>query len=426
MFDKEKKVFPITQGVACQWKWTYNTLRFTEGTSACCHKVKAVAIDIDNFNNFHNNPVWIEHRKMQLKGIFPQQGCEYCEHIELQGGVSDRILHNREKNLYPPELDKDLTAVVTTPRVLEVFLNNNCNLACIYCDESNSSRIEKENEKFGHTVPNTPVKFDYSNIIPINKKSKHPDLLVDKFFDYLLDNYQNLKRLQILGGEPFYQKEFYRLVEFICNNKNSDLQISVFSNLQVSKTVLQQFLITIKNALKTKKIARFDITVSIDCFGPEQEYVRYGLDLEKWKENFEYLCSQKWLYLGINNTITSMTIKTMPALLTYINELRKIKKIHHSFQIVTDRPHLHPGIMGKGFFDKDFSKINNLIKIFSETTTCEYMLGIQKSINACEESLQQQYYLKQYLNEIDRRRATTWQQTFPWLAEKLDKINYVV
>lgn len=428
MLTKENKIFPISKGVACQWKWTYNTLRFVEGTSACCHKVRPIPIDVTNFDNFHNDPVWVEHRQLQLDGKFPQQGCEYCEQIELEGGVSDRILHNREKNLYPPELDIDPTATKTTPRVLEVFLNNSCNLACIYCDESNSSRIQKENEKFGYSVPHVPLKTDFTNIIPIVKRSHDYDLLVEKFFVYLENNYVSLRRLQILGGEPFYQKEFARLVDFICSNKNSNLQLNIVSNLQVSKNVLEQFICKIKEIIKIRKIERLDITASIDCFGPEQEYVRHGLNLEQWKENFEYLANQKWLYLTINNTITSMTLKTMPELLQYINQIRQSRKIHHAFQLVTGRPYLHPDILGPHYFDKDFSKIVSLMNLSTETdnTTLNYMLGIQAVINSKAENKQQQYYLKQYLNEIDRRRMTNWQQTFPWLAEKLETVKYVV
>ena len=184
------KVFPIKKGVACQLKWTWNTVRLMEATSACCHRVEPIPLNIDDFDNFHNDPVWVSHREMQLQGKFPQQGCQYCERIEAQGGTSDRMLHLNEKNVYPPELDTDPEAVRTTPRILEVFLNNACNMSCIYCDESNSTRIQKENEKFGHIVPGVPFneELPLRNIISVVPRTNRYQEVVEKFFGYLGNN----------------------------------------------------------------------------------------------------------------------------------------------------------------------------------------------------------------------------------------------
>ena len=44
-----------------------------------------------------------------------------------------------------------------------------------------------------------------------------------------------------------------------------------------------------KNLLVKKKIKRFDINCSIDCWGKRQEYIRYGLNLDNWQKNFEML-----------------------------------------------------------------------------------------------------------------------------------------
>jgi hypothetical protein len=192
------KYFPIKKGVACQLKWTWNTIRLQEGTSSSCHRVEPLFLTPETFDNFHNDEKWLDQRKMQLAGKFPQAGCQYCETIEKAGGVSDRMTHLKIPNLYPLELDIDPEAIHVTPRILEVFLDNVCNLRCVYCDESNSSRIEAENKKFGYVK-------EFTNLIPIPRHSNY-DQLVEKFFAYLEKNYTGLRRLQILGGEPFYQK----------------------------------------------------------------------------------------------------------------------------------------------------------------------------------------------------------------------------
>ena len=414
--------FPIKTGVACPLKWSWNTVRLSESTTACCHRVKSIPLDIDNFDNFHNYPTWIEHRKMQLAGVFPQQGCEHCGDIEAQGGMSDRLFHMNQADMSPPELDINLEALHVTPRVLEIFINNACNLACIYCDESNSSRIAKENQKFGHAVPGEPS--DSTRIIPIVAATADYQVLLDKFFQYLDKNYQHLRKLNVLGGEPFYQKEFSNLIDYVVKNKNQDLTLTIVTNLMVSPSVLESFIDKMKYALTTRRLNRVNITASIDCWGTEQEYVRHGLDLDQWMKNFEYLLSHKWLYVSINNTITNLTIKTLPNLLEYINNLRKTQRIHHAFGLVTGREYLHPKIFGPGYFDQDFDKILSLMPTDTDQdhVNQQYMQGIVKSINASKIDLKLQQNLQHYLNEIDRRRGTDWKNTFPWLAKEFTHV----
>lgn len=423
------KTFPIDQGVACQLKWTWNTIRLHEASSACCHRVTPVQITPEHFDNFHNHPTWLEHRRMQLAGSFPQQGCEVCEKVERSGGFSDRLLHRKELDVYPVELDQDPLAIRVTPRILEVFLNNSCNLSCVYCDESNSSRIAKENKKFGYSVNGSDAYPQPTlAIIPRENGHDHYDQLVEKFFNYLDSNYQGLRKLNVLGGEPFYQKEFETLMQCVSRKSNPDLTLTVVSNLMASRTVLESFIDRAKQALAERRLARVDLTASIDCFGPEQSYVRYGIDLDQWMSNFEYMLSHRWLYVNINNTITSLTIKTLPDLLRYVNDLRRTRPINHAFALVDRRPHLHPEIFGPGFFDQEFDEICDLMPTVTtwDTHLRDHMRGIQKSLTVCDRDIVRQQHLRLYLDEIDRRRNLSWRQTFSWLDSHFQETGHVV
>ena len=412
------KYFPIKTGVACPLKWTWNTVRLQEGTTASCHRVVNVPLDLENFDSFHNNETWISHRKMQLAGEFPQAGCQYCENIEKAGGVSDRMTHLKIPNLVPPELEADPTALVVTPRILEVFLDNTCNLACIYCDESNSTRIEHENKKFGYEIKGIPI---------INQIDRHKDFeqLQDKFFLYLKKNYHHFKRLHILGGEPFFQDSFSRLMSVVESNTNPDLELNIVTNLMVSEKKLQKFIDTVKQLILNRQIKRLDITVSLDGWGPEQEYIRYGLNLKTFQQNFELLLKHKWIIMNVNGTITSLSIRTMPELIKILNQYRSKRKIHHTFSLVDNRPHLHPRIFGPGFFDKDFDNIINCMTSNTEWTRnqLDYMIGIKKSLSNSVENREQLRNLKLYLDELDRRRNLNWYSLFPWLNEYFKESN---
>lgn len=414
-----RKVFPISQGVACQLKWTWNTLRLAEASSACCHRVDPIPLTAENFQNIHNHPTWVEHRKMQLQGIWPQQGCQYCEQVERTGGTSQRLLHLREENIYPPELDVDPVAVEVTPRILEIFINNSCNLACIYCDESNSSRIQNENKKFGYQVPGVPgsQQKNFIKLRPQPKSDNYGELL-ERFFLYLDAKYLTLRKLIILGGEPFYQKEFLRLLDFIEHRSNPELTVTVVSNLMVPRYLLENFVERSKRLLTKRKIKRIDLTASIDCLGIEQEYVRHGIELDQWIPNFEYMLSHRWLYVSINNTITALTLRTLPDLLIYINEHRKYRNIHHAFGAVQECEFLHPKIFGKGFFDDAFRSVIDLMPE-DALHSSDYMQGLRSLCDSHPIDREQQQQLGLYLDEIDRRRGTSWKSTFPWLHQHL-------
>lgn len=422
-----KKIFPIKQGVACQLKWTWQSLSFYEGVSSSCHRVKSFPLDKDNFDNFHNYPIWIDQRKMQLNGIFPSQGCQYCGDVEKAGGISDRMVQNEVEDVYPPELDVEPLATIVTPRMLEVYFDNSCNLSCLYCSESNSSRIEKENVKFGRTIPGLPENQNLVHITKENPSTKNKDELTDLFFDYLEKNYTTLRRLQVLGGEPLYQKQFFRLLEFIKTKKNPYLIFSIQSNLMASKKVLNKVIQELKELVKHKKIKRFDVTASLDGDGKSEEVVRFGLSLKQWKDNFELLCENKWIYVSINSTITSLNIPNLPALLDYISNRSEEmqRQINYEFGMVIGNDILHPKIFPHGFFDNYFenilSKMNS--RTVREQKLVEHMKSIQNTVNNSGENKEHQYYLKKFLEEFDRRRNTNWKLHFPHLVDKLENLE---
>jgi hypothetical protein len=184
--------------------------------------------------------------------------------------------------------------------------------------------------------------------------------------------------------------------------------------------VLQSKIGKIKNIVAQRKLKRFDITVSIDCWGQPQEYVRYGLDLNTWTTNFEYLLSQKWIKLNINQTISALTVKTMPELINRLNHWRQIRPVGHYFSVTEPGPrYMRPNIFGAGVFDKDFKTVLQLMPRDSEDDrrAYEYMSGIANEIEMAEINQIEIDNLIVFLNEKDRRRQTNWRTTFPWLTK---------
>jgi hypothetical protein len=199
------KVFPIKSATACVLKWAWSTVYLGQGTTSSCHRVDQHTIDHTRFADFHNQPEKLAAREQMLRGEWPQAGCQYCEKIEAAGGMSDRLYQLstvQEQDHAPAELALDPTATAVVPTILEVYFNNTCNMACVYCGSHFSSKWAEENRRFGEFRKGR-VHFGYSP-----RTNPHYERMLADFWLYLEANYQRIRYFQVLGGEPFYQAEF--------------------------------------------------------------------------------------------------------------------------------------------------------------------------------------------------------------------------
>lgn len=408
-----QRFFPIQTATACALKWSWSTLYLYDGSTASCHRTGWGKLTAHDFDKFHNTDKKIQERQAMLEGKWPDQSCSYCKNIEEIGGFSDRQLHLSIPDLYPHELDHNPTEVKILPTILEVYLNNTCNLACLYCLPTLSSKINSENKKFGRFVHND---IDLHGV----DVSDHQQLLA-KFWIWMHNYSGHLKRLNVLGGEPFYQNEFYNLLDYFDQNPHPNLELCIVTNLMTSTDKLDGICLNLQQLLAKRKLKRVDITCSIDCWGKEQEYVRYGLDLDKWIQNFELLLSKKWIKLNINQTISVLTIKTMPDLLAELQKWQQIRPVGHFFSEVTPQPaYMAPHILGGEVFDRDFECILNLMP---ESDAKRYMTGIADRVRLSQPDRERANSLRIFLEEKDRRRQTNWRNTFPWLETALAKAD---
>lgn len=412
------KFFPIETATACQLKWNWSTVYLHSATTASCHRTGWSKLSEQNFDQFHNTEKKLQERTSMLAGEWPTDSCNYCREIEQAGGFSDRQLHLKIPNLVPTELEQDSRAIVISPTILEVYLNNTCNLACLYCLPELSSRINQEHEKFGSFQSGTVH-------LTSSPKSKEYPAILEKFWNWLRNNSRGLRRFNVLGGEPFYQAEFTHLLDFFQQSDHPDLELGVVTNLMVTPAQLDAFLSRFKSLLVQRRLKRIDITCSIDCWGPEQEYVRYGIDLDVWEKNFNRLLDQKWLTININQTISVLTIKTIPQLLEKLSHWRSLRPVGHFFSMTSPGPsYLMPQIMGQGVFDRDFETILSLMPDTTDQDrmAISYMTGIRDTIVKCQPNAEEKRSLRLFLDEKDRRRGNNWRKTFPWLIGEIDHV----
>lgn len=419
-----KKVFPIKTETACLLKWAWSTIYLGQGTSSSCHRTDQRPIPPDDFASFHNLPNKIHAREMMRRGEWPQEGCQYCEKIEKAGGTSDRqyqLMMNHDADRTPHELLIDPDTNEVTPTILEVYFNNVCNMACLYCGSHFSSKWEDENRRFG-VFKLDGVEFGYNS--PSNPDY---DRMLGDFWKYLEDKnrFEHIRYYQILGGEPFFQKEFDMSIDFWEAHPNPELTFNIITNLKVPPKKFKQYIDRFGGMVNSGCLKRLQITGSIDAWGPQEEYVRWGLDLKEWEENFTYLLDKPWVVQCVNAAISPLTIKTAPELIKRINAWNDIRaaapgwcpQISYSFMTVMAPLYMDPAIFGAGVFDEDFDRVLAVMRSTnpSEVNAREHMEGIKRQINNSVRRVDLINDLQMYLNEIDRRRGTNWHILFPWL-----------
>jgi organic radical activating enzyme len=420
----KKRIFPIKNDPACLLKWGWSTIYFQSGTTNSCSRTEKNLIDPNNFDQFHNVPEKIVARELMLKGEWPGHGCEYCKYVEDIGGISERVFHldqQQDPGLTAPELFENNQAVHVTPTMLEVWFKNTCNMACLYCGPHFSSLWEDENRKYGNLfTERNDDHWQYT--MHQSYTNPHYDEMVAGLWQYLeSDNrYQKLRRFHILGGEPFLLRELDECLDFWDSHSNPDLVISIITNLNIPHKRFLTYVSRFEQLVKQNKIWKIQITGSLDCWGPEIEYVRYGLDLNTWKENFQSLLDKPWATLSVNSALSALTIKKLPALVEKINEWNKARPaesdpICFSYNLTggaDDPKHFGPGV-----FDDDFALALSQLdrKTPMDIGVYDGLESMSNLIKRSPKNLEKINKLKTYLDQLDVRRNTNWRTTFPWL-----------
>ena len=403
------KPFPIKSNTACQLKWNWSTVYLTTGNTASCHRTDHHKFNTDKFD-FHNTPSKIADRQNMLEGKWPEKGCDYCINIEKAGGQSDRITNLDFPGMHAPvELDDNPIATQVTPRILEIYFDNTCNLKCVYCGPYFSSLWDAENIKFGD---------------PAFKKDPKLQSNKQKLFDWLKINGHNLTNFNILGGEPLYQRELEECLDLFEAHPAPELKLQIFTNLNAKLKYVQKVTERVRHLIDKGCLREFEVTASLDCWGPQQEYVRFPLNLKTWETNFEYLLGCEWINLIISSTITPLSVKTLPDLLTKIQDWNKVRTVYHYQNSVNGPSYMFIDIFGD-IFSEDFDRILDLKpeRTPEEISSKNYMAGIAKQSKSNEPNVVEIKNLFNFLNTMDFRRKTNWRDLFPWLIDEFRKYN---
>jgi len=279
----------------CLAKWLQVTLHLHEGTNHSCHHPRVHLIPLEEIKNnpsaIHNTNFKKEQRKKMLSGERPKE-CNYCWTIEdLPGShFSDRIIKSND-DWARPHLDQIIqlpASADVNPTYVEVAFSRSCNFRCIYCSARVSTSWDQELSQWG---PMPILDGFHYNTMTQHYRSSEENPYIEAFWRWWPELVSSLKWFRITGGEPLLAHETFKILKFLrdSNRAYPDLNLSLNSNLGVETKLVDKLADDVRYLLDHSKIKSFHLYFSIDTWGPQAEYIRFGLDLKRFERNLGQL-----------------------------------------------------------------------------------------------------------------------------------------
>lgn len=237
----------------------------------------------DNIKDIFHSKYMNNLRQEFIDGKQPKN-CDVCWKDEENGYTSKRIHYN---NIVKDYLKYDATPenIVKNgppdyPYDFQVILSNACNLKCRSCGSSHSTEWYKElltmPEKHIGEIKNFLYKLPHGQA---GDKS-------GEFISTMVDWIPHVKRIEIVGGEPFYTKHWENVWNYMIEiGKSKDIILNMSSNATICNENLVKRLI--------ENFNKVGIGLSIDGMGTTFEFLRKNA---KWDVVMNNILTYKKVY----------------------------------------------------------------------------------------------------------------------------------
>ena len=261
---------------------------FTTQNNCSCCLIKFKGINPTNsYKKYIESDFYKSIKSKMDSGVWATE-CEYCKKIESGGGLSMRLLHNKDF-----EFNK-----IDTLRHLTFNVGSECNLQCRSCSPNLSSSWEKE------------VKENSSEKIfkkyYIDREGINPNYDIDS------EDLTNIKNVHFLGGEPLYNSDTIKILEKIYNATNGDCIISMNTNSTVKLNFNKYHFL--------KKFKGFALVLSIDAVDHQAEFIRTGCSWSKVNSVVDYYNSYDFVHLSNHTTHSVMNIFEYKKIVEWLKE----------------------------------------------------------------------------------------------------------
>lgn len=368
----------------CFSPWTNIDISPKGVISPCCkfqlkdYKEK-YNVQVQGIDEYLNSNFLSEVKQQFTQGQWPK-GCERCQIEERNSIESKRQLdYQRWKSHY----DKNQTSKVLTA---SVAFGNTCNLKCITCNSSASSKWHQEYKDI-YNVESEPVHFYRKD-----------------FVNQFLTHVPDLIHLDIPGGEPFLSgiKEQLELLDFYISTgqaKNICLHYTTNGTVYPGDEWWSRW----------QYFKEIDIQLSIDGVGNRYEYIRFPAQWATLNATVD-----RYLSVSLSNFRLSVSHTVSAYNIFYLDEFVQWcynKGLPRPWMGRVHNPvHMRPSVWPKNIRDKIVLKL--------EQSADNDVVTWAKLIDNTDDSQHWEDF-KKYVALHDQYRATNFALVFPELAEFL-------
>jgi hypothetical protein len=356
----------------CEFKWNYPIFQMDRGEfRSCCRTpsrpVTEEQLQEKGIDAFLNSDHLKQSRLDLINGI-RHSDCKTCWGLEDKGMDSPRepdqfwnfmqregmIPQEHKSTSINADVMQEALAKVTTidhkfitskrPYMLELSLGNTCDLKCMYCNHHYSTQWATEMIKTGDITQE-----QYDREFP-----KPAPSFESKFWEWFdRVGRLNIHRVNIIGGEPLIIPKFYEYVD-IMKDKLKPLEkipnrvkpiLCIVTNLNTPPNYFKRFMDRLP-AITT--VFDVELLVSMESLGERAEYIRNGLDWDRFQSNVDALFSRKDVTFnaGFLMTVSVLSIATTKDFIQYATELsRKHDRPIHLKQNIVNYPKWHSPMM---------------------------------------------------------------------------------
>lgn len=308
--------------------------------------------------------------------------CSACWKLEDANLVSDRTLKNAALDFYWDRdiryIEEDARAGKYKPILIKHMTSNTCNATCIPCDSRSSTAWATIEQKM--------------NIVPYSA-NRIPQTTIDKL------DFASLVGINLLGGEPLYEKTNFYILEKLLEHNNNNCFIQFTTNGSVG--------LSDQNRQLLSNFKNLNVNISIDGIGPVFEYIRFPL---KW----EVLLTNLAFFRSITNNVSTSYTTSNLNVLYHHNTVDWFKEqgIEFHYNPVISPSYFRPQALPLAVKEKIFTK-------FGKTKDLLMLLGTDHSSNDDEDFAK----MLSIVNQQDKIKGVSIDNYLPEFCELIKSIN---
>lgn len=281
------------------------------------------------------------------------------------------------------------------PQDWQIDLGNYCNSACVFCAPGDSSRLAAEWKRIG-----------FIDQLPEANWTDDPEL-VDKFVN-VLKQCPNIQYLHFIGGETVIIPAFKKILQSLVDaGLNQSATVGFTTNLMAWDQQVVDLL---------AQFAGVNLGMSVECFDPVNDYVRWPSDLNTVLETRDRWIAVARQHNWLMQFRTTPTALSVPKLLTVYDYAWENNMSVESCNFLQNPEWLRPAVLPAEYRQQIIGQMKRWID--QRSLTDEVVVNVRSPENTRSYLVQD---LQSYINYFEQE--TDQSDQLPAMIANLKKIE---